>query len=200
MKDVLNREWQIGDHVKVADRAPTRELGIANASGIVFGLTTPSSTGIAITGAQVDDFGVNVWIPTQQKAMWLGEELLSFVSHGAGGVMKWGDVTFVRTGAGRWITRGDKVRVVDTSATRQSGIANAVGTVAGWTTPPGFDVDAEGTLGTDYSIDVSIDERGIASLQDGEIEFVSPGAGQVMHANGKTLVRNEQGRWIKQRE
>ena len=98
-------EISFGDTVQVLDTPETQALGIADGRGSVFGHTTPSSTGIEVVGARSRDYGINVYFDELDRGVWLAEELLAFVDHGAGGVMTLDgvDKQWVRAADGSWL-------------------------------------------------------------------------------------------------
>ena len=91
-----------GDNVRVRRAPSTEAIGIAGHVGQIYGETTPSSTSPEVVGELLRDYAINVDFPELGRNVWLAEQLLEFVDHGAGTTMTIGDVTLVRRADGEW--------------------------------------------------------------------------------------------------
>jgi hypothetical protein len=96
-----------GDNVCIADTPLTREMGFAGQRGIVYGVTTPSATGIEFIGTSAHDVALNVHVASRNEAFWFAPELIQLVDHGAGTeiALKGVDKTWVRREDGGWEER-----------------------------------------------------------------------------------------------
>jgi hypothetical protein len=72
---------------------------------VVYGETTPSSTGVEIVGETRDDYAVCVHFAEPDRDLWLPEESLELVDHGEGTTMEVRGVTYVRRADGEWRKR-----------------------------------------------------------------------------------------------
>jgi hypothetical protein len=95
-------QFSFGDNVQVCDVVITRDLALAGLKGEVFGVTTPSVTGVEVIGALTADVAINVHFPSLDKALWFVPELLEFLDHGAGTVITIGTHKLVRNSDGSW--------------------------------------------------------------------------------------------------
>jgi hypothetical protein len=59
-----------GDKVRVLATAATVNQGVAGQIGIVYGLTTPSQTGVEVIGNSTDDYAIAVMIEGKNNTMW----------------------------------------------------------------------------------------------------------------------------------
>jgi hypothetical protein len=77
---------------------------LAGREGQVFGLTTPSSTGVSVIGSSADDFAVNVHFDELNDSFWFSEDLVEVVDHGEGTVIRLDgqDTAWVRVADGTW--------------------------------------------------------------------------------------------------
>jgi hypothetical protein len=73
-----------GDNVRIVDAPITREGGFADAIGVVYGVTTPSVTGITFIGETDTDTALNVHFASRNEAFWFAPELVEMIDHGAG--------------------------------------------------------------------------------------------------------------------
>ncbi len=94
-----------GDTVRIRPTELTRELGLADLTGTVYGHTTPSVSGVEVIGASGEDFAVNVNLPDRGEALWFAESLLELLDHGAGAELRIGGVTLVRAPDGSWVKK-----------------------------------------------------------------------------------------------
>ncbi|HYI39181.1 MAG TPA: hypothetical protein VE053_02560 [Allosphingosinicella sp.] len=95
------------DRVRIKSSEATERLGLAGLEGIVYGWTTPSSTGVTVIGDLGDDHAVNVHFEERDEEFWFAEDLLEFVDHGAGIVVTLDgvDKEWVRQPSGEWQER-----------------------------------------------------------------------------------------------
>jgi hypothetical protein len=73
-----------GDNVCVDDTPLTRDKGFAGERGIVYGVTTPSTSGISFIGTSTQDVALNVHFEHRNEAFWFAPELVRFVDHNEG--------------------------------------------------------------------------------------------------------------------
>ena len=95
-------QFSFGDNVEVCNVVTTRDLALAGLKGAVFGVTTPSVTGVEVIGTLIADVAINVHFPSLDKDFWFAPELLEFLDHGAGTVITIGTHKLVRNGDGSW--------------------------------------------------------------------------------------------------
>jgi hypothetical protein len=93
-----------GDNVRVADTPLTASLGLAGLTGVVHGETTPSVTGVEVIGDLISDYAFNVVFDGRDDALWFAAELLEFIDHAPGTVIRIGDKQFNRKADGEWIS------------------------------------------------------------------------------------------------
>jgi hypothetical protein len=91
-----------GDNVRVRYAPSTEAIGIAGHVGQIYGETTPSVTNPEVVGELLRDYAINVSFPELGRDIWLAEQLLEFVDHGAGTTMTIGETTLVRRADGEW--------------------------------------------------------------------------------------------------
>lgn len=91
-----------GDNVQVCDVRITRDLALAGLKGEVFGVTTPSVTGVEVIGTLTADVAINVHFPSLNKAFWIAPDLLEFLDHGVGTVITIGTHKLVRQSDASW--------------------------------------------------------------------------------------------------
>ncbi|WP_126421485.1 hypothetical protein [Asticcacaulis excentricus] len=91
-----------GDNVRIASTPETIKLGVAGKNGQVYGITTPSVTGIEMIGQSPKDNAVNVYFEDASEALWFAPELVEFVDHGAGTAVEIAGQKSVRNTDGSW--------------------------------------------------------------------------------------------------
>jgi hypothetical protein len=98
---------QFGDRVRILADASTEARSLAGKLGTVYGQTTPSSTHPDVIGTPLKAYAVSVFIDDVQEQFWFAEQLLEFVDHGAGSVVKLDgvDKEWVRNADGSWDER-----------------------------------------------------------------------------------------------
>ena len=94
--------FTFGDKVRVCATPATEALGVAGRTGVVYGATTPSVTGVSVVGESCDDYAVLVGIEGQDEQVWFGVALLEFVNHAAGTTVRVGTRQFMRAENGGW--------------------------------------------------------------------------------------------------
>ena len=97
----------IGDRVRIRASTETEELGLAGLEGVVFGWTTPSSTGVDVIGVASSDAALNVHFEERDESFWFAEELVELIDHNAGTVisLEGVDREWVRLPDGEWQER-----------------------------------------------------------------------------------------------
>ena len=91
------------DNVVVRDTPETAEAGVAGLVGQVYGVTTPSSTGIEFIGDQTVDCALNVPIESLDKDVGLSPALVEFVDHAPGNSVQVGPgPEMIRQPDGTW--------------------------------------------------------------------------------------------------
>lgn len=94
-----------GDNVRVVSAPLTSALNLAGLTGVVYGETTPSVTGVEVIGAVTADYAINVKLDGRDDAPWFVPELLEFVDHAPGTEMVIGNKRLVRDASGEWVER-----------------------------------------------------------------------------------------------
>lgn len=96
------------------------------------------------------------------------------------------------------ITFGDNVRVCESQATEEAGVAGKSGVICGETTPSVSSVTVIGTLQNDFALMVELHDSGHQFwITPDLLEFVDHGAGTTFSLAGAstTWTRNERGEW-----
>jgi hypothetical protein len=93
-------EWC--DRVRVRSAPATEAIGIAGRVGQIYGETTPSSTNVKVVGEHARDYAISLHFTDPNFDVWIAEELVEFVDHGAGTTMTVGDKALVRRADGEW--------------------------------------------------------------------------------------------------
>jgi hypothetical protein len=75
-------QLSFGDNVSVRDTDLTRARGLAGLRGQVYGVTTPSATGVVVIGESTADIAFNVHFKALDQEFWFAPELLQFIDHG----------------------------------------------------------------------------------------------------------------------
>jgi hypothetical protein len=93
-----------GDNVRIWVTNETEAAGVAGLKGQVYGLTTPSVTGVEVIGAQSADSAINVHIEQHGQAFWFSPELVEFIDHAPGTEinLKGSDKRWIRNEEGGW--------------------------------------------------------------------------------------------------
>lgn len=91
-----------GDNVKILSSQETDELGLSGRKGQVYGVTTPSVTGVVVIGQTEEDYALNVFIEEMNQDFWIAPKLLEFVDHGEGTEIVVGNLRAVRKADGSW--------------------------------------------------------------------------------------------------
>ncbi len=91
---------------------------------------------------------------------------------------------------------GDRVRIRSTEATENLGIAGQMGIINGRTTPSVTNVDVVGKATKDLAIAVTlVAQTKQLWFAEEVLEFVDHGAGTIVEAQGRKLIRDEHGSW-----
>ena len=99
---MTNPTIAFGDKVRVRTTPHTEGLGVAGQTGIVYGVTKPSVTGVNVVGDSHDDEAICVRIESRNQEFWFAPALLEFVDHQAGTTMGIGNRRFIRAEDGEW--------------------------------------------------------------------------------------------------
>jgi len=89
-----------GDRVRIKESSETLAAGIAGLDGDIYGVTTPSVTGVQVVGGSPDDCAVNVSIAGHGDTFWISPDLVEVLHHNAGMEMRVGNVKAVRRADG----------------------------------------------------------------------------------------------------
>ena len=94
-----------GDNVRIRSTHATVAIGLAGAAGQMYGVTTPSVTGVTVIGDVVDDCAFAVQCPGWSEAVWFASDLLEFVDHGVGTEIRLEgvDKKWARAADGSWV-------------------------------------------------------------------------------------------------
>jgi hypothetical protein len=94
-----------GDRVRVRRAPETEAAGLAGRSGIVYGITTVSITGVAVVGEPEEDTAINVFFEDSGEGVWLAPPLVEFVDHNPGTTVAISGVPkeWTRNAAGEWV-------------------------------------------------------------------------------------------------
>ncbi len=98
-----------GDSVRIKASPETEALGIACRSGIFYGFTTPSVSGIVVVGSKTEDLAYSISIEEMNQRFWLAPDLVEFEDHGAGTEIRLDGVrkTWRREANGSWTEHPD---------------------------------------------------------------------------------------------
>jgi hypothetical protein len=91
-----------GDNVRVKRSELTDKIGVSGKVGCVYGITTPSVTGIEFIGETTDNRAFNVHFEDTNKQIWFAPNLLDFVDHAPGTKITMGRLTSTRNADGSW--------------------------------------------------------------------------------------------------
>lgn len=91
-----------GDNVRVRSEPEMVKLGLAGLRGSVYGMTTPSKTGIEVIGSPQADYAVNVHLDDLGKTFWMAPELLEFIDHAPSLEVTIAGKKMVRAANGEW--------------------------------------------------------------------------------------------------
>jgi hypothetical protein len=92
-----------GDNVRIVRSDATTASGHADLSGVCYGLTTPSVTGVEVIGNAPDDAALNVHFDDEGiEDAWFSPELVQLIDHAAGSRATVGGREFVKGSDGRW--------------------------------------------------------------------------------------------------
>lgn len=94
-----------GDRVLVRTTPETEAARVAGLSGQVYGMTTPSVTGVETIGTPEHDHAINVHFEDLDQTHWFAPHLLEFVDHGPGTEIRLDgvDKKWVRSAEGGWV-------------------------------------------------------------------------------------------------
>ena len=94
-----------GDNVRIAETDLTRSQGLAGLTGVVFGVTTPSATGVDVIGHSTEDVALNVHFESRNESFWFAPELVQFIDHNPGAEISLDgvDKKWIRRPDGDWV-------------------------------------------------------------------------------------------------
>jgi hypothetical protein len=91
-----------GDTVRIRTTVETESLGLAGRTGLVYGFTTPSDTGVQVVGSVAKDIALSVKIDGKDEPLWLDPDLVEFVDHTPGATVRIGHRSCMRGADGEW--------------------------------------------------------------------------------------------------
>ena len=92
-----------GDRVRVRDAIETRDRGLVNRLGVVYGFSTPSKTGVGpVLGDRGEDCALSISFEETGEQMWMAPHLVDFVDHYEGLTMTVGERSFIRDADGEF--------------------------------------------------------------------------------------------------
>ena len=101
------------DNVRIRATAETERLGYAGRSGVCFGFTTPSVTGVTVIGDVGEDYALNVNFGRDEPdPAWFAADLVEFIDHAPGTEISIGGKAFVRRADGTWVGTGASASAV----------------------------------------------------------------------------------------
>lgn len=105
----MTNRLSFGDNVRVRPTPETSALGLAGANGQIYGVTTPSETGIEVVGELAEDCAFAVQFPDRADAVWFPADLLELIDHAPGTEIRIGGSarTWRRTDDGSWVKSGN---------------------------------------------------------------------------------------------
>jgi hypothetical protein len=94
-----------GDRVRIRPAPETEAAAIAGRSGIVYGITTVSVTGVEVIGTATDDVALNVVVDESNQSVWLAPGLVEFLGHDPGAAVTLQGVPkkWTRDTSGNWV-------------------------------------------------------------------------------------------------
>ena len=72
------------DNVRILTTKETEEAMVAGLAGQVYGVTTPSVTGVEVIGSPSDDHAINVHFDELDENYWFAPDLVEFLDHAPG--------------------------------------------------------------------------------------------------------------------
>jgi len=91
-----------GDKVRIRSSNVTEALGIAGQTGIVYGSTTPTITGVRVIGNPPEDYAISVTLDGRNDQLWFAEDLLEFVDHQTDTTVAIAGRRLIRDEKGEW--------------------------------------------------------------------------------------------------
>jgi hypothetical protein len=92
-----------GDTVRIRTTVETERRGLAGRTGMIYGWTTPSDTGVQVIGSLAKDRALAVKLEGQNESLWFDPDLVELVDHTPGTTVKIGSKSFKRNADGEWI-------------------------------------------------------------------------------------------------
>jgi hypothetical protein len=96
-------EIGIFDTVRIRATVEAEQLGVAGRTGLVYGCTAPSVTGVQVIGCVAQDRALSVKVEGQDDPLWFDPDLLEFLNHTPGLRAKVGNRSCTRGESGEWI-------------------------------------------------------------------------------------------------
>ena len=101
------------DNVRIRATPETESLGYAGRSGVCFGFTTPSVTGVTVIGDTDEDYALNVNFGGEDReGAWFAADLVEFVDHAPGTEISIGRKALIRRADGTWAPNGAAARAI----------------------------------------------------------------------------------------
>jgi hypothetical protein len=91
-----------GDKVRIRSSSATEALGIAGKTGLVYGTTTPSVTGVRVVGNSIEDHAISVTLDGRNDQLWFPDDLVEFVDHQPGTTVSVAGRRLIRDENGEW--------------------------------------------------------------------------------------------------
>ena len=110
MASIGDRSPGMFDNVWIRPTAATVAAGVAGLQGQVYGLTTPSVTGVTVIGESTEDCAYCIHFEALPEDLWLAPELVEFVSHAPGRTAALATPEFVRRADGSYVEKGEGPR------------------------------------------------------------------------------------------
>ena len=105
-KDIMHfptyGEFVFGDTVRIRSSEFTETFGLAGKTGIFFGFTTPSITGVDVIGNPSNDRAVAVDFEGGSGPLWFADDLIEFVQRTPGSKVTVAGRRYIRDEDGEW--------------------------------------------------------------------------------------------------
>jgi hypothetical protein len=90
-----------GDRIRIRVTPVTEELGLSGRTGLVYGFTMPSLTGVQVVGDR-SDCAVCIKIQGEEATRWIDPSLNEFIDHAPGMKIRVGTRSWIRGADGEW--------------------------------------------------------------------------------------------------
>ena len=120
---------RFGDRVRIRRTAETEAADLADRSGIVYGTTTISVTGVAVVGKPEEDTAINVFFEESGEDVWLAPQLVEFIDHNPGTTITLSGVpkTWTRDTTGDWVESSRAIQLAEWPARLRSILRRLLG-------------------------------------------------------------------------